>query len=37
MEGGAEAICNQIAFIFSKEQHGYILSMHFTKFWKSEK
>ena len=37
MGGGAETMYNQITFIFSKEQHGTILSMHLTKFRKSEK
>ena len=37
MGGEAETMYNQITFIFSKEQHGTILSMHFTKFRKSEK
>ena len=37
MGGGAEAVFNQITFIFSKEWHGNILSMHLNKFRKSEK
>ena len=37
MGGEAETMYNQITFIFSKEQHGTILSMHLTKFRKSEK
>ena len=37
MGGGAETMYNQISFIFSREQHGTILSMHLTKFRKSEK
>ena len=35
--GGAETMYNQIIFIFSKEWHGTILSVHLTKFCKSEK
>ena len=34
---GAETMSNQITFIFSKEWNGTILSMHLTKFHKSEK
>ena len=34
---GAETMCNQITSIFSKEWHGTTLSMHLTKFRKSEK
>ena len=37
MGGGAETMYNQITFIFSKEQHGTILSMHLTKVRKSKK
>ena len=37
MGGGAETMYNQISLIFSKEQHGNILSMRLTKFRKSEK
>ena len=37
MGGGAETMFNQITFIFSKNQHGTILSVHLTKFHKSEK
>ena len=33
----AETMYNQIIFMFSKEYHGNILSMHLTKFCKSEK
>ena len=37
MGEGAKTMYNQIIFIFSKEKHGNILSMHLTKFRKSEK
>ena len=37
MRRGAETMYNQITFIFSKEQHGTILSMHLTKFRKYQK
>ena len=37
MGGGAETMYNQITFIFRKEWHGNILSIHLTKFRKSEK
>ena len=37
MGGGAETMFKQITFIFSKSQHGTILSVHLTKFHKSEK
>ena len=37
MGGRVETMCNQITFISSKESHGNILSMHLTKFRKSEK
>ena len=37
MGGGAETMHNQITFIFIKEYYGNILSMHLTKFCKSEK
>ena len=36
MGRGAETMYNQTTFIFSNEQHETILSMHFTKFCKSE-
>ena len=37
MGGGAGAMYNHITFIFSKEYHGTILSMHLTVFRQSEK
>ena len=37
MGGRTETMHNQITFIFSKEWHGSILSMHLTKFCKSKK
>ena len=37
MGGRAETMHNQITFVFSKEQHEKILSMHLTKLRKSEK
>ena len=36
MGGEAEIMFNFITFIFSKEKHGNILSMHLNKFRKSE-
>ena len=32
MGGGEETKCNRITFIFSKERHEDILSMHLTNF-----
>ena len=37
MGGRAETMRNHITFIFSREQHEKILSMHLAKFRKSEK
>ena len=37
MRRGTETIYNQTTFIFTKEQHGTIPSMHLTKFRKLEK
>ena len=31
-EGGAETMYNHINFVFSKEEHGNIQSMHLTSF-----
>ena len=36
MRRGTETIYIQTTFIFTKEQHGTIPSMHLTKFRKSE-
>ena len=37
MGGWVETMFNQFTFIFIKEQHGNILSLHLNKFRKSEK
>ena len=36
-EARAKTMYNQITFMFNKEYHENILSMHLTKFHKSEK